>query len=99
MAAFLLPASALADTAGDMIKSRELSQIISTAGICGYAIDQAKAAEIVSTALTAMEPTARSMFQMSGEAHKGRLERASELERKVMCETQAKLAVQYGLTP
>lgn len=97
--AAIVAGPAAADTADDMMMAREVGQIVGTAEICGYELDADKVAAFVSDRLAAMEPIARSAFQSGSGAHKMRIEEMGELERKVTCATQAKVAAKYGLTP
>lgn len=97
--AALVAGPAAADMADDMMMAREVGQIVGTADLCGYQLDADKVAAFVSDRLAAMEPMARSAFQTGSGAHKMRVEQMGELERKVTCATQAKVAAKYELTP
>lgn len=97
--AALVAGPAVADMADDMMMAREVGQIVGTADLCGYQLDADKVAAFVSDRLAAMEPMARSAFQTGSGAHKMRVEEMGELERKVVCATQAKVAAKYGLAP
>lgn len=98
-AACLCWQSALADVMDDLARARELAQIIGTAEICGYALDEAKTAEKAASMLSEMETTARATFGISSDAHKQRMKDMPEIERKTICATQKKMAEKYGMTP
>ena len=97
--AALVAGPASADDMDDAMMAREVGQIVGTAEICGYELDADKVAAFVSERLAAMDTMARGMFQTGSGAHKFRIEKMSELERKVTCATQAKVAAKYGLAP
>ncbi|MCV3764044.1 hypothetical protein [Rhizobium sp. TRM95796] len=90
---------AFADTVSDMVEARENGQIVGTSEICGYTLNADKVAAYVSERLAGMDPLARSSFQTGSGAHKMRLMEMGELERKVSCATQAKVAAKYGFMP
>lgn len=94
----LLCSTAWADALGDRVKARELGQIVGTAEICGYKLDEQKTVDYVSTFLESADGNARNSYETGSGAHKLRLGELSEVERKVACATQAKLAAKYGLT-
>ncbi len=91
--------SAQADMMDDLARTRELAQIIGTAEICGYVLDEAKTAEKASSMLSQMETAARAMFGISSDAHKHRMKDMPDIERKTICATQKKMAEKYGMTP
>ncbi|SOE18579.1 hypothetical protein SAMN05877838_3508 [Hoeflea halophila] len=97
--ALLVTGPVAADTMSDMVMAREIGQIVGTADLCGYDLDADKVAAFVSEQLAAMAPTSRAAFQSGSGAQKIRMKEMSELERKVTCATQAKVAVKYGLAP
>lgn len=96
-AAALWSSSASADAMDDTLKARELGQIVGSAELCNYPLDADKASGYVSEALAAMEPSSRSAYQAGLGAQKVRLQKMAEIERKVSCSTQAKLAAKYGI--
>ncbi len=92
-----LATAAYAQKPDDMMTARELGQIVGTADICSYPLDAEKVSEVVSGILAEMEPVSRSAYETGSGAQKNRLQRMSEVERKVTCATQAKLAAKYGI--
>lgn len=90
---------AMTAQADDAMMAREVGQIVGTAELCGYELDADKVAAFVSERLAAMDPMSRGMFQTGSGAHKMRIKEMGEVERKVVCATQAKVAAKYGLTP
>lgn len=96
-AAALLESSASADQMDDSLKARELGQIVGSADICKYALDAEKVSGLVSDALAAMDPMSRSAYEPGLGAQKVRLQKMPEVERKVACATQQKLAAKYGV--
>ena len=100
--ASILVASAMPAFAGsdsDLIVARELGQIVSSADICGYALDAEKVSTYVSEKVAPMDSAARAMFQSGGGAQKMRLKSMSTVEKAATCALQAKLAEKYELTP
>ena len=93
----LAASAAQAQKPDDMMTARELGQIVGTADICSYSLDAEKVSEIVSGILAKMEPVSRSAYETGSGAQKNRLQRMSDVERKVTCATQAKLAAKYGI--
>lgn len=96
-AAALSTSSAMADTLDDTIKARELGQIVGSADLCNYPLDADKVSSYVSDALAAMEASSRLAYQSGLGAQKIRLQKMTDIERKVSCSTQAKLASKYGI--
>ena len=80
-----------------MIEAREISQVVRTADLCGYDLDEDRVGAFVSDRVAAMGPTARQVFQTSGRAHRSRLERMSAVERTASCALQERVARDFGL--
>ncbi|WP_333900441.1 hypothetical protein [Agrobacterium pusense] len=98
LAAVAMSASSVsADTLDDTMKARELGQIVGSADLCNYPLDPDKVSSYVSDALAAMEPSSRSAYQTGLGAQKIRFQKMTDIERKVSCSTQAKLAAKYGI--
>lgn len=95
--ALLFASPALADSTDDFLKARELGQIVGGASVCEYPLDADKVSDVVSGMLAKMEPMARAAYQNSLGAQKVRLEKMTEVERKISCSTQAKVGAQYGI--
>ncbi|MDP9572665.1 UNVERIFIED_ORG: hypothetical protein J2W66_003158 [Agrobacterium larrymoorei] len=94
--ALIFASPALADSADDFLKARELGQIVGGAAVCEYPLDD-KASDLVSGLLAEMDPMARAAYQTSLGAQKVRLEKMTDVERKISCSTQAKVGAQYGI--
>lgn len=88
----------LSDQFSDPIKAREIGQIISTAGVCGYELDKEKVSAFMKT-VADMDEASRAMFQTGGGAQKIRMERMDDIEKIAACALQEKMAAKYGLTP
>lgn len=96
-AAALFASSASADSMDDTLKARELGQIVGSADVCEYSLDADKVSGLVSDALAGMGPMSRSAYEPGLGAQKVRLKKMNEVERKVACATQQKLASKYGI--
>lgn len=94
--ALIFASPAVADSVDDVVKARELGQIVGGASICEYPLDD-KASDLVSGLLAEMDPMARAAYQTSLGAQKVRLEKMTDVERKISCSTQAKVGAQYGI--
>lgn len=83
----------------DFMLANEAAQIIGSADLCGYKLDDAKVATFMQEKIANLDDTARMHFTNARGAQVQLAKMMSDTERKAQCAFDAKLAEKYGLTP
>ncbi|MBY5682641.1 hypothetical protein HFO32_10780 [Rhizobium leguminosarum] len=83
----------------DFMLANEAGQIIGSADLCGYKLDDAKLTSFMQNKIANLDETARMHFANARGAQVQLAKMMSDTERKAQCALQAKLAEKYGLTP
>ncbi|MGV4796125.1 hypothetical protein [Rhizobium sp. F40D2] len=86
-------------SAKDFMIANEAGQIIGSADLCGYKLDDAKVSAFMQDKIANLDATARMHFTNARGAQVQLAKMMSDTERKAQCALQAKLAQKYGLTP
>lgn len=85
--------------AKDFMLANEAGQIIGSADLCGYKLDDAKVATFMQDRIANLDDTARMHFTNARGAQVQLAKMMSDTERKAQCAFNAKMAEKYGLTP
>ncbi|KQV83235.1 hypothetical protein [Rhizobium sp. Root1220] len=83
----------------DFMLANEAGQIIGSADLCGYKLDDAKLTAFMENTIANLDDTSRMHFTNARGAQVQLAKMMSDTERKAQCALQAKLAQKYGLTP
>lgn len=93
--ALLFATDAAAQDFADVMKAREISQLISASEPCGFALDDEDVAQFAETELPKMSDSARMMFQSAGGAMEIRLSEQPKTKRIATCAMLRGLARKY----
>ncbi len=83
----------------DFMLANEAGQIIGSADLCGYKLDDAKLEAFMQDKIANLDATARMQFTNARGAQVQLAKLMSTTEMRAQCALQAKLAQKYGLTP
>lgn len=95
--ALLLPAAASADDLSDMIRAREVSQVVATAYTCGFAIDPGEVETFIANELVKMPEVSRLSYQTIGLATASELEKATPAQKTATCALMKALGEKHGI--